>query len=363
VARGLHRDLIRQEATCVMAWKPVLGLLKETASDWKEDKADRLAAALAFYTVLSLAPLVIIAVSVAGLVVGEEAARGQLSGQISALVGPQASAAIEGILANAHKPSAGVLGTVLGAGALLLGASGVFGELQDSLNTIWEVTPKPGRGLWGVLRDRFFSFTMVLGVGFLLLVSLVVSTALAAVGKLLSGALPGGETLWSVVNFVTSFGIITTLFALIYKVVPDVKVRWSDVWVGAAVTALLFVLGKIGIGLYLGKSTVASAYGAAASIVVITVWVYYSAQILFLGAEFTQVYARTFGSRIEPSKNAIPITQEARAQQGLVPADVKENLAHERPGRGVEGPQGPTGRPSRPAPVLGWLHDWSSPAS
>jgi membrane protein len=228
-----------------------------------------------------------------------------------------------------------VISTVLGAIVLLVGASGVFGELQDSLNTIWEVTPKPGRGIWGFLRDRFFSFTMVLGVGFLLLVSLVVSAGLAAAGKVLSGALPGGEALWSGINFVVSFGIITTLFAFIYKVVPDVTVRWSDVWVGAAVTALLFTLGKIGIGLYLGKSTVASAYGAAASVVVITVWVYYSAQILFLGAEFTQVYARTFGSRIEPSKNAIPITQEARAQQGLVSEGVKKELARAaEPARG-----------------------------
>jgi membrane protein len=301
---------------CAMTLKTVWGLLKETTGDWKEDKADRLAASLAFYTVLSLAPLVVIAVAVAGLVVGDEAARGQLSGQIAQLVGPQAAPAIEGILANARKPSAGVVSTVVGTAVLLVGASGVFGELQDSLNTIWEVQPKPGRGLWGLVRDRFFSFTMVLGVGFLLLVSLVVSAGLSAAGDVLSTNLPGGDTLWRVVNVVVSFGVVTALFGLIYKVVPDVTVRWGDVWVGAAVTALLFTLGKVGIGLYLGKSTVASAYGAAASVVVITVWVYYSAQILFLGAEFTQVYARRFGSRIEPSKNAVPVTAESRAQQG-----------------------------------------------
>jgi membrane protein len=330
-----------------MTFTSVWGLLKETAADWKEDKADRLAAALAFYTVLSLAPLVVIAVGVAGLVVGEEAARGQLSGQIAALVGPQAAPAVEGILANAHRPSTGVVSTAVGVAVLLTGASGVFGELQDSLNTIWEVTPKPGRGVWGVLRDRFFSFTMVLGVGFLLLVSLVVSAGLAAVGDVLSSSLPGGEALWRAVNFVVSFGVITALFALIYKLVPDVKVRWGDVWVGAAVTALLFTLGKIGIGLYLGKSTVASAYGAAASVVVITIWVYYSAQILFMGAEFTQVYARRFGSRIEPSANAIPVTQEARAQQGLVPVDVKEAAARGHDRRDDSG----GGRPPRPAAV------------
>ncbi len=339
-----------------MTLKTVWGLLKDTASDWQEDKADRLAASLAFYTVLSLAPLVIIAVAVAGLAVGEEAARGQLSGQIAALVGPDAAAAIEGILANAQKPSSGVIGTVVGAAVLLVGASGVFGELQDSLNTIWEVTPKPGRGVWGVVRDRFFSFTMVLGVGFLLLVSLIVSTALAAAGKVLSGALPGGEALWGVVNVAVSFAAVTTLFALIYKVVPDVKVRWGDVWVGALVTALLFTLGKFAIGLYLGKSTVASAYGAAASVVVITVWVYYSAQILFVGAEFTQVYARTFGSHIEPTKNAVPVTAEARAQQGLVPVDVKEKLSREQPAPGGDQSGArelspPGARPSRPAAV------------
>ena len=333
-----------------MTLKTVWGLLKETASDWKEDKADRLAASLAFYTILSLAPLVVIAVAVAGLAVGEEAARGQLSGQIAALVGPQAAPAIEGFLANAHKPSTGVISTVVGAAVLLMGASGVFGELQDSLNTIWEVAPKPGRGIWGMIRDRFFSFTMVVGVGFLLLVSLVVSAGLAVVGNVMSSNLPGGEALWRVVNFAVAFGVVTALFALIYKVVPDVNVRWSDVWVGAAVTALLFTLGKIGIGLYLGKSTVASAYGAAASIVVITIWVYYSAQILFMGAEFTQVYARRFGSRIEPSKNAVPVTEEARAQQGLVPVDRKENLAREHDrAKGGEGSHG--GRPSRPAEV------------
>ena len=294
-----------------MKWKALWGLLGETARDWKDDKADRLSAALAFYTILSLAPLVVIAVAVAGLAVGEEAARGQLSDQLGALMGPQAGAAVESILANAHKPATGVASTIFGAVVLLVGASGVFGELQDSLNTIWEVAPKPGRGVWGMLRDRFFSFTMVLGVGFLLLVSLLVSAGLAAAGDVLSHALPGGDALWKVINFAVSLVVITALFALIYKVVPDVKVAWRDVWVGASVTALLFVLGKLAIGLYLGKSTVASAYGAAASIVVITIWVYYSAQILFLGAEFTQVYARLFGSRIEPSKNAVLVTKDA----------------------------------------------------
>ena len=299
------------------AWE----MLKATASDWSEDKASRLAAALAFYTLLSLAPLLVIAVSVAGLVFGDDAARGQIAQQISGLVGPEAGKAIEEVLANANsKPAAGIVSTVVGVFVLLFSASGVFGELQDSLNTIWEVEPRPGRGVVGLLRDRFFSFTMVLGVAFLLLVSLVASAGLASLGHGLEQALPGGKTVWQVLNFVISLGVVTGLFALIYKVIPDAKVAWRDVGIGAFVTALLFTLGKFAIGLYLGHSTVASAYGAAGSVVVITVWVFYSAQILFMGAEFTQVYAQRHGSRIVPSDNAIPVTAEARAQQGM-PSD------------------------------------------
>lgn len=310
-----------------MQLKPIGALLKGTGEDWLEDKAARLAAALAYYTVLSLAPLLIVAVSVAGLIFGEEAARGQIAAQIQGLVGPEAGEAIQSILASAKKPSSGIIGTIVGAGVLLFGASGVFGELQDSLNTIWEVQPKPGRGVWGLIRDRLFSFTMVLGVAFLLLVSLVISAGLAAAGDLLSSRLPGGETLWHVLNFVIGVAVITGLFALIYKVVPDVKIRFGDVLVGALVTALLFTVGRLLIGLYIGKSSVGSPFGAAGSLVVIVVWVYYSANILFLGAEFTQVYATRFGSRIRPADNAIPVTEEARAQQGLLSDEKKEDLA------------------------------------
>ncbi|RYE91664.1 MAG: YihY/virulence factor BrkB family protein [Myxococcales bacterium] len=304
-----------------MNGKGLWEMLKATASDWSEDKASRLAAALAFYTLLSLAPLLVIAVSVAGLVFGDDAARGQIAQQIGGLVGPEAGKAIEEVLAHAgDRPTAGIVSTVIGLFVLLFSASGVFGELQDSLNTIWEVEPRPGRGVMGLLRDRFFSFTMVLGVAFLLLVSLVASAGLASLGHGLEQALPGGKTVWQVLNFVLSLGVVTGLFALIYKVIPDAKVAWRDVGIGAFVTALLFTLGKFAIGLYLGHSTVASAYGAAGSVVVITVWVFYSAQILFLGAEFTQVYAQRRGSRIVPTANAIPVTAEARAQQGM-PSD------------------------------------------
>ncbi len=303
-----------------MRAKTIITVLKETGSDWMEDKASRLAAALAFYTLLSLAPLVILAVSVAGLVFGEEAARGELTGQLQSMIGAEGAKTIESVLANAKAPTSGVIGTIVGLGILLFGASGVFGELQDSLNVVWEVQPKPGRGIKGFIRDRFFSFTLVLGVAFLLLVSLMLSAALSAAGNLFEERLPGGEAVWQVINFVVSIGTVTVLFGLIFKVVPDVKIQWRDVWIGALFTAVLFTLGKFAIGLYLGRSSVASPFGAAGSVVVLVVWVYYSAQILFFGAEFTQVYARLHGSRIVPTKNAAPITDDAKAQMGIGPA-------------------------------------------
>ncbi len=319
------RDHVRMKV------KRALSLVKDTASDWQEDKASRLAAALAYYTLLSIAPLLVIAVSVAGLVFGEQAARGQISEQLRTLAGPQAGSAIESLLANARTPEAGIVSTVVGVVVLLFGASGVFGELQDALNTIWEVAPKPGRGIVGVIKDRFFSFTMVLGVAFLLLVSLALSAMLAALGGTVQSHLPGGEAVWQLVHFAVSFAMVAVLFALMFKVIPDVKIGWRDVWVGAVATALLFTLGKFLLGLYLGRSSVASPYGAAGSLVVLVIWVYYSAQILFFGAEFTQVYARTFGSRIVPTKNAIPLDAAARAQQGLVSEDAKTAAAKERP--------------------------------
>ncbi|MEO8701807.1 MAG: YihY/virulence factor BrkB family protein [Kofleriaceae bacterium] len=296
--------------------KQVYTLLKETVSDWLDDKAARLAAALAFYTLLSLAPVLVLAVSIAGLVFGEEAARGEIAGQLQGLLGAQGAEAIQSVLANAKSPASGILGTIVGLVVLLFGASGVFGELQGALDIVWEVEPKKGRGVKGFLRDRFFSFTLVLGVGFLLLVSLVLSAGLAAAGAYLSNHLPGGAVLWQVVNFAISLAVLTILFALIFKVVPDVKIHWRDVWIGALVTAALFTLGKFAIGLYLGRSSVGSPFGAAGSVVVLVVWVYYSAQILFFGAEFTQVYARHHGSRIEPSKNAVKVAPEAQSQLG-----------------------------------------------
>jgi membrane protein len=290
-------------------------LIKETASDWMSDDAPRLAASLAFYTLLSLAPIIVIAVSIAGLAFGPEAAKGQIAGELGAIVGTDAAKGVETVVASAKSPASGTLATVVGIGTLFIGASGVFGELQFALNRIWEVKAREGRGIWGAIKDRFFSFTMVLSVAFLLLVSLVLSAVLSAVGKTFTGLLPGGEAVWQVVNFVFSFAMVTGLFALIYKVVPDATIRWKDVWPGALATALLFTIGKSLLGIYLGKASVGSSYGAAGSIVVLVIWVYYSAQILFLGAEFTQVYARFRGQEIKPTGKGVPLHEEPQAKE------------------------------------------------
>ncbi len=301
-----------------MSLKNLVELLKATAADWSEDNAARLAAALAYYSAISLAPLLVILVGIAGLVLGPEGARGEIAGQISGLIGPQGAEAVQDIIANASQPSSGVVATLIGIATLLWGASGVFGALQDGLDTIWEVTRERGRGIAGLIKDRFFSLTMVLGVGFLLMVSLLLSTALAAAGKFLGHMLPVSSWVLQILNFGISFGVITLLFALIYKVLPDAVIAWSDVWIGAAMTSLLFTIGKLLIGLYLGRSMATSAYGAAGSLIAILVWVYYSAQILFFGAEFTQVYANNYGARLRPAKNAVRATGEgARADEGI----------------------------------------------
>lgn len=292
-------------------------LLKETYTDWSEDKAPRLAAALAYYTVFSIAPLLVIIIAIAGLVFGQEAVQGQVVEQIRGLVCETGAEAIQTMIANASQPSSSIIATVLGIATLLFGASGLFGELQDALNTIWEVQPKPDQGILGTIKQRFFSFTMVLGTAFLLLVTLVISTALATLSAYFQNLLPGFEVIWQIVNQVVGFAISMLIFGLIFKVLPDAKVAWGDVWIGAFVTALLFSIGRFALAQYLGRGSFTSTYGAAASLVVVLLWVYYSAQILFIGAEFTQVYARIYGSKITPAENAVAITEEARAQQGI----------------------------------------------
>lgn len=297
--------------------KDILGLLKDTFTEWQEDKASRLAAALAYYTVFSLAPLLIIAIAIAAVVFGQEAAQGKIVNQLDGLLGLQGAEAVQEMIKNSSRETnQGTIATIISVGLLLFGASGLFGQLQDSLNTIWEVAPNPNRGVMGFIRDRFLSFSMVLGIGFLLLVSLMLSAGLSAVGNYFGHLLPGLPFI-QFLNFALSFGVVTVLFALIYRVLPDAKIAWGDVWIGAAITSLLFTVGKLLLGLYLGNGSVGSTYGAAGSFVVLLLWVNYSAQILFFGAEFTQVYANKYGSRIVPSKNAIPLTEEARAQQGM----------------------------------------------
>jgi membrane protein len=254
-------------------------------------------AALSYYTVFSLAPLLVIVIAVAGLVFGTDAAQGEITGQLRGLLGDQGAKAVEELLKSANQPSRGLTASIIGGITLIIGATSVFGELQSDLDRVWRAPAAPGLGLWGLVRSRLLSFGMILAIGFLLLVSLVISAALAALGKWWGALFGGWEIVLQGLNLVVSLATITVLFALIYKVLPRVKVAWADVWVGAAVTSLLFTIGKFAIGLYLGKSDVTSGYGAAGSVILLLVWVYYSAQIFLLGAEFTWVFAHRMGSR------------------------------------------------------------------
>jgi membrane protein len=299
-----------------MTVNEVYGLLKDTFNHWSDAKAPRLGAALAYYTAFSLSPLLLICIGIASWVLGAEVVQKRFSDELTAVMGPDVAKAVQSILVHAQGFGSGVIATIVGVVVLLFGASGVFGQLQDALNTIWGVEPKPGRGLWGLIHDRFLSLTMVMGIAFLLLVSLVISTALKSLGGVVAPA-PGFMTvLWDIVNIVVSFGVITLLFALIFKVLPDATIGWRDVWIGAAITALLFTVGKYLLGLYLARSGTASGYGAAGSLVLILLWVYYSSQILLFGAAFTRVYADRYGSHVRPAPNAVAVTPEAQARQG-----------------------------------------------
>jgi membrane protein len=255
--------------------KEILPILKETASEWMEDQAQSLGAALAYYTVFSLAPLLLIAIAIAGFFFGREAAQGQIFDQLRGLLGEASGKAMQDMVQNANtKPATGVMAALIGAVTLLFGASGVFGQLQASLNAIWGVQPKPGRGVLGIIQDRILSFGFILVVGFLLLVSLLFTATIALVGEWFGGMVPGMEALIQILNSVLSLALITLLFATIFKFLPDAKIAWHDVWIGAFITAVLFTVGKFALGLYLGKSGVASSYGAAGSLIVLLLWVY-----------------------------------------------------------------------------------------
>lgn len=274
----------------------VWSLARTTVSAWLDDYAPSMGAALAYYTVFSIAPLLLIVISVAGIVFGAEAARGEIVAQLSGLMGTDAARAIEDLVVDVWQPEEGAIATGIGAVLMLVGATTVFGELQDALDRIWRAPARETSGLIGLLRARLLSFGMILAIGFLLIVSLVFSAVLSALGRWWAPFFGDIRWLLQAVNFVVSLGMITVAFALIYKIIPRVRIHWRDVWVGAAITALLFTLGKLLIGLYIGKSTITSGFGAAGSLVVILIWVYYSAQIFLMGAEFTWIYAHRFGS-------------------------------------------------------------------
>ncbi len=296
-----------------MNYRSIWATFRETFSQWNSHDAPRLGAALAFYTILSMAPLVILIIAIIALMVGYSTAQNQLLGEVASLVGSAGAEAVKAMLQHAQKPGSGILASLVGIATLVYGASGVFGELRSALNKMWDVKPQETAGIWGAVKLHFFSFGMVFAVGFLLLVSLVISAVLAAIGKFFGGMLPLPEFMLSAFNLLISLAGTAILFALIFRYVPEAKIAWKPIWIGATVTALLFTVGKFLIGLYLGKAAVGSPYGAAGSLVVVTVWVYYSAMIFFFGAEFTHVLACEGeghpGKRATPEKDAaIPQT-------------------------------------------------------
>ncbi|HEY3855427.1 MAG TPA: YihY/virulence factor BrkB family protein [Verrucomicrobiae bacterium] len=277
--------------------KSVSRFFKEVFDAWSDVKSPRLGAALAFYTIFAIAPLVLLTISVAGMWFGPERARDELFNQLNGLVGSEGGRAIQSLVAAANQPKVGLWATIGALGTLVAGATGVFVELQDALNTIWGVQRKTGQGLRYLIKDRLLSFGMVLAIGFLLLVSLILDAGLSALGAFASSFAPAAHIIWTGINFAASLFVITMLFAVIYKGLPDVDIAWRDVWMGAFVTAILFNVGKFLIGYYLGRSSMVSIYGAAGSFIVLLMWIYYSSQIFFFGAEFTRVYAETTGSK------------------------------------------------------------------
>ncbi len=302
-------------------------LVKGAASAWVDDYAPSMGAALSYYTVFSLAPLLLIVIAIAGLVFGPDAARGEIFGQLRGLMGDDAAKAVEGLLASVSQPFESIAATVVGIVFLLVGATSVFGELQDALDRIWRAPMRAkASGWWSLARARLLSFGMIFGIAFLLMVSLVLGAVMAALGKWWGGFFGGWEVLAQVANAFIGFAMTMAVFAFIYKFMPRVKIRWGDVWLGALVTSLLFTGGKTLIGLYIGTSGIASGFGAAGSIIVVLVWVYYSAQIFLMGAEFTWVYARTFGSMqdvagspvVEAVAQVPPIPQRAVAPSDTV---------------------------------------------
>lgn len=280
-----------------MSLRDARRLLTEAFNNFYADRAATMGAAIAFYTIFSIAPLLILVVAMAGLAFGEEAAQGAIEQQLSDLVGAESAKAIQAAVASARDIGSGILATIIGLGTLLIGATTVFTELQSALNVIWRAPPRTESTVWQLLRVRLLSLSLIAGIGFLLLVSLVISALLSAFGSYIGRALPGWETVLDLLNFVISFAVTTMLFGLIYRILPDVWIAWRDVLFGAGITALLFTVGKYLIGLYIGQSATASSYGAAGAFIVVLIWVYYSAQIFLFGAEIAHAYATRHGTR------------------------------------------------------------------
>lgn len=275
----------------------VTAFVREVYGHWRRDNALSHGAALAYYTLFSMAPLLLLIIAIAGLVLGRAAAQGELVGHIAGVIGPDGARTVESMIANVSAPRSGIIASAVSVLTILFGASGVFGQLRTSLNQIWEVTVSEGGGVRGAARQRLAAFGIIVGIGGLLLASLALSAALAAVHHLLAQHLPVLGELLPPLNFLLSLFLTATLFAMIYKILPDVQMDWRDVWLGAGATAVLFTIGKTLIGLYLSHTGAASIYGAAGSLVLVLLWVYYCAQIFFVGAEFTEVYSRWYGSR------------------------------------------------------------------
>ena len=281
-------------------------LLKQTAQEFLQDKGPQLGAALAYYTVFSLAPLILVLLAIVGLIFRHDPAGAwnKITQQMSYFLDQSTVQVVQNIAQKASQPGKGLIATIIGVMLALFGASGMFGQLQDALNTIWGVKAKPGGGIWGFVRSRFLSFTMIGGVCFLLLVSLTLESVLKVFSHYVQSVLPGGIVIAMTVYVIFDFGVIVLLFAMIFKFLPDVKIEWRDVWIGALMTAVLFGVGKWALGFYLGSGTAGSAYGAASSLITLLLWVYYSSQILLFGAEFTQVYAERAGRELKPNEYA-----------------------------------------------------------
>lgn len=289
--------------------RELLNLVMETIKEWQEDGAARLAAALSYYTTFSLAPLLVVVIAIAGMIGGRDAAQSLVMDQVEDLTGVEGREFVVSMIENASSSSAGVVASIIGTVTLLIAALGTFNELQKALNRIWDVEPKPIEGWGNRVKDfifkRLLSFSLLLGIGFLLLVALVVSAGLSAINEYLSTIPLLSNLVLQILNLLISLGLITLLFALIFKFIPDIEIGWRSVWLGAFITAVLFTVGKQLIGLYLGRSDIGNTFGAAGSLALIMIWVYYSSQILFLGAEFTQVYAKRYGNQVRPDEHAV----------------------------------------------------------